>query len=159
VLYDPAANAVTYTGTMHTAHFSHTASLLFSRDVLIAGGVRGVPASNFPGIAEIYAPSTGTWTVTGAMHTSRQNHTATVLENGTVLVAGGENYCDDDGCTTTNSAEIYNPKTGAWTYTNSMRTYREGAGAVLLQNGRALIAGGENSFGGPIWATAEQYVP
>jgi len=144
---------------MHTAHFSHTASLLFSRDVLVAGGVRGVPASNFPGIAEIYAPSTGTWTVTGAMHTSRQNHTATVLENGTVLVAGGENYCDDDGCTTTNSAEIYNPKTGAWTYTNSMRTYREGAGAVLLQNGRALIAGGENSFGGPIWATAEQYVP
>jgi len=155
-LYNPAANTFTYTGSMHTGHFSHTASMLHSREVLVAGGLL---ASNFPASAELYTPSTGLWTVTGAMHISRQNHTATLLTNGTVLVAGGENYCDDDGCTTTNSAEIYNPKTGVWTYTNSMRDYREGAAAALLPNGKALVAGGENSLGGPFFATAEQYIP
>ena len=155
-LYNPAANTFTYTGSMHTGHFSHTASMLLSREVLVAGGVL---ASNFPGSAELYTPSTGLWTVTGAMNISRQNHTATLLKNGAVLVAGGENYCDEDGCSTTNTAEIYSPKTGVWTYTNSMRNYREGAAAALLPNGNALVAGGENSFGGPFFATAEQYVP
>jgi N-acetylneuraminic acid mutarotase len=141
---------------MQTGHYSHTSSLLFSGDVLLAGGLL---ASDFSGSAELYTPSTGQWTVTGAMNKSRQNHTATVLNNGAVLVAGGEVDCEEEGCITTNSAEIYNPKTGEWAYTRSMQSYREGAAAVLLMNAHALVAGGMNSFGGPNWATAEQYIP
>lgn len=155
-LYDPATNSFAYTGSMHTGHYSHTASLLSRDGVLVAGGILGLGVADS---AEIYTPTTGAWKVTGAMNTSRQNHTATVLKNGTVLAAGGENYCDDDGCTTVKSAEIYNPKTGVWTYTASMQSFREGAAAVLLANGNALVAGGMNSAGGPFWATAEQYIP
>jgi hypothetical protein len=154
-LYNSAANMFTYTGSMNTGHISHTASLLFSGEVLIAGGLFG---SNVVGSAEVYAPSTGLWSLTGAMKNSRENHTATLLQSGAVLVAGGENDCSDELCTTTDTAEVYDPQTGAWSFTDSMG-YREGAAAVLLKNKAALVAGGENSSVGNFLASAERYIP
>jgi N-acetylneuraminic acid mutarotase len=155
-LYDPVQNTFTYTGSMAVGHTSHTASLLANGDVLVAGGFQG---TSVPGSAEIYTPSTGLWTTTGAMHISRQDHTASVLSNGSVLVAGGLNYCDEDGCTATSTAEIYNVTTGAWTFTNSMMSARQGHGAVLLKGGAVLVAGGDDGINGDFWSTAEQYVP
>ena len=69
---------------MGTAHWNHTATLLPNGQVLVTGG-------NFegPGSAELYDPTTGTWTRTNSIHPSRSFHTATLLPNGNVLVPGG----------------------------------------------------------------------
>ena len=75
------------TGSLHYAHFFHTATLLQTGKVLVAGG-EGLTN------AELYDPATGTWTDTGSMSTVRYLHTATLLPNGKALVAGGQNGSD-----------------------------------------------------------------
>ncbi len=91
---------------------------------------------------------------TGSMNTARENHTATLLANGEVLVTGGDNFTDGSLA----SAELYNPATGNWTLTGSMSVPRIDHEAVLLQNGQVLVAGGccngTNSL-----ASAELYNP
>ena len=69
-----------------TPHVSHTATLLPSGKVLVAGGSNsGCNLSS----AELYDPATGTWSSTGSLVTARVGHTATLLPTGKVLVAGG----------------------------------------------------------------------
>ena len=84
------------------------------------------------------------WAVTGSMTTPRWEHTATLLSDGTVLVAGGSNThsCFSPVLA---SAEIYNPAFGTWTPTGSMGTARQSATATLLPNGKVLVAGGGDS--------------
>src|SRR5579862_9427228 len=75
------------TGSMNVGRELHTATLLPSGQVLVAGGCClagiGMP------FAELYDPSSGTWTLTGSMNVARYDHTATLLPSGQVLVAGG----------------------------------------------------------------------
>jgi uncharacterized repeat protein (TIGR02543 family) len=71
------------------------------------------------------------------MNSERYCHTATLLPNGKVLVAG--NY---DGNTSLSSAEIYDPATGTWSITGSMNSARDSHTATLLANGKVLVAGG-----------------
>ncbi len=92
------------------------------------------------------------------MNVARIDHTATLLANGEVLVAGGDNNTDGY----LSSAELYAPSTGKWTLTDSMTVQREGHDAVLLQNGQVLVAGGLNASGGingPSLVSAELYNP
>jgi hypothetical protein len=72
------------------------------------------------------------------MSTRRGNHTATLLPNGKVLVAGGFFG------TTFSSAELYNPASGTWATTGSMVTARYDHTATLLPDGKVLVAGGSN---------------
>ncbi len=65
-------------------------------------------------------------------------HTATLLPNGKVLVAGGFN----GGFTILTSAELYDPASGSWTATGSLNTARAYHTATLLPNGKVLVAGG-----------------
>jgi uncharacterized repeat protein (TIGR03803 family) len=74
--------------------------------------------------------------VTNAMNTARAGHTTTVLANGKVLVAGGEN-----GSVNLSTAELYDPATGAWTVTGGMNTARHAHTATLLPNGKVLVTG------------------
>ena len=60
------------------------------------------------GSAELFDPATGTFSPTGNLNTGRANHTATLLNNGSVLITGGSHDIDD----ATGSAELYNPTTG-----------------------------------------------
>ncbi len=82
-----------------------------------------------------------TFSQTGPMKLGRASHTATLLTNGTVLVTGG----DIDPFNQTNTAEIYNPVTGTWRYTNfAMNAARSHHEAIRLMDGTVLIAGGSN---------------
>jgi hypothetical protein len=155
-LYDPASGQWTQTGSMPSPHRSgHTATLLLNGKVLVAGGsAYGGPPGTGPGpqqSAALYDPATGTWTETGSMHVLRTCHTATLLPDGTVLVAGGSSGAP------TRETEIYDPSTGTWTKTGSMTIGRCGHAATLLPDGKVLVVGGSNSYRGP--ATAEVYDP
>jgi len=139
-LFNPATGAWTNTGSMNIGRAVHTATLLLDGKVLVAGGAifsgNGYYTTNS---AELYDPSNGIWTVTGSMASNRQYHTSTLLPNGKVLVAGGEN---DSGILS--SAELYDPTTGMWTNTGSMNVKRTAYTATLLPNGEVLIAGGSS---------------
>src|SRR5712691_4045506 len=82
----------TRTGNMTTSRDGHTATLLPNGKILITGGIRDISSSG-PGLvvgtAELYDPSTGAFTATGNMTTHRGYHTATLLPDGRVLIAGG----------------------------------------------------------------------
>ena len=154
-LYDPVMGTWTNTGTMSTARIYHTATLLPSGQVLVAGGQASVSATTPLSSAEIYNPVTGTWTTTASLNQERYSHTATLLPNGQVLVAGGttddEVYGD-----VYSSAELYNTN-GTWTPAASMSDPREYHTATLLPDGRVLVAGGDN--GAYSFASAELYDP
>lgn len=151
-LYHPKSGTWSATGSMSTSRTDATATLLPDGDVLVAGGCcqPGNPYENLA-TAELYDPTTGTWSLTGSLNVPRAGATATLLQNGQVLVAGGAcngtNYGCDAGSYLVNlrSAELYNPSTGTWAMTGSMRFGRELQTATLLPSGEVLVAGGFNN--------------
>ncbi len=126
------------TGSLNTARYWHTGTLLNNGLVLIAGGTTGSYGGGFLAIAELYNPATGTFSYTGSLNTARYWHTGTLLNNGLVLIAGGVTF-NNSGIA---NAEMYNPATGTFTPTGSMNTARLAHTATLLNNGMVLIAGG-----------------
>ena len=100
------------------------------------------------------AATPGTWTATGTLITARASHTATLLADGRVLVAGGFDTYGNPLA----SSEIYNPATGAWTATGDLNSARALHTATLLPDGRVLVAGGFNWTVGYL-ANSEIYDP
>ena len=80
---------------------------------------------------------------TGTLNTGRASHTATLLPSGKVLVAGGQGACRGADDCILSSAEIYDPATGVWSPTGSLKNARAGHTATLLPDGRVLVIGGE----------------
>jgi hypothetical protein len=104
-LYDPATGTWADTRRLKVRRFDHTATLLADGTVLVAGGVNYDPISQTLASAEFYQPANEHWTPTGSLNNARYNHTATLLANGQVLVAGGAS-----GSTVVYaSAELYTP--------------------------------------------------
>jgi hypothetical protein len=127
----------------------HTATLLNTGQVLIAGGWNGLASE---ASAELYDPATRSFTETGSMTEPRYGHTATLLAGSSsavyakVLIVGSEDK----------TAELYDPRTGTFARTGSMHHARIGPTATLLDTGKVLIAGGNTTSGD---LTAELYDP
>jgi N-acetylneuraminic acid mutarotase len=118
----------------------HTASLLADGTVLVAGG--GTGDSGLPTNAvELFNPQTMSWQPMPPMVIRRDSHTATVMQNGQVVVAGGT------GITTNpvSSVEIFDPASRQWLPAASMATSRSAHTATLLPDGRLLVVGGKGA--------------
>ncbi len=171
-LYDPATGTFSPTGSMSKPREAHTATLLADGRVLITGGITGQsPAASLPvracvvpdgqptsadvlASAELYDPATGRFSKTGSMSVFRDQHTATLLKDGRVLVVGG----GGEGYDSRTEVELYDPGTGRFSRTGSLKRGRWLHTATLLDDGRVLIAGGR-SPSGSVYAAAELYDP
>lgn len=141
-LYDPVSGTFTATGSMNIGRYRHRAVLLQSGKVLVVGGGGGTNSDFITGSAELFDPSTGRWTSTASLPLALIDHTATLLPNGEVLVAGGSG---PDGIT--NSAFVFNPEAGtngSWTTVDSLNIGRAEHSAILLPNGKVMVVGGDD---------------
>lgn len=129
----------TLTGTMAFAHQAHTATLLSSGKVLVAGGFADL--ATVSDRTEIFDPATRKWTAASDMSTARWGHTATLLTDGRVIVAGGTGGTSH--VAPLPSAEVYDPATDTWASTAAMASARNRHTATLLRDGKVLVVGGE----------------
>jgi len=139
-LYTPSTGVFSLTGSLNSGRQFSSATLLNDGKVLIAGGSKNIGLVTFYASTEVYDPTTGVFTPGGNMTSARESHSATLLNNGTVLLAGGDN-----GTTALASAEIYDPATSTSTLVANMSTPRDYHTATLLGNGQILVAAGLRS--------------
>ena len=144
-LYDPDSGTWSATGNMVRRHAGFPATLLRDGRVLV-GDVDDPTSANPITGAELYDPDSGTWTATGKMVLGGPG-TATLLRDGKVLVIS----YDDTG-------KVYDPDSGTWTATGKMVNPRHSHAAVLLPDGKVLVAGGHYPGDSPT-DSAELYDP
>jgi WD40 repeat protein len=125
-LYDPVSGTFTSTGSMSEGRSGHTATLLVNGSVLVTGTDK---------TAEVYSPGTGIFSVVGGLSTGF-GATATLRNDGTVLVAGGR------GRLSIATASLFAPESGGFVATGSLITPRDGHTATLLVDGTLLVTGG-----------------
>jgi hypothetical protein len=166
--FDPTTGRWTMVGRMMTSRFSHAAVRLSDGSVIVAGGGFGNGAGYDPlAMTDSYDPKTGVWSPVGDMQiapgaiphiSGRAYHTATMLAGGRVLVAGGFGFISDfTHLVILNTAEVFDPRSARWTLTGSMHAARAQHVAVVLSDGRTLVAGGYD-FGPPL-ASVEIFTP
>jgi hypothetical protein len=110
--------------------------------------------------SELFDPATGMFTQTGSMTNMRRIHTSTLLNNGKVLVTGGEYFVNMGALLSLATAEIFDPASGSFTpTTGNMETPRSGHTATLLNDGSMLVTGGTDfaAQGGGVLASAELF--
>jgi hypothetical protein len=137
-LFNPATG--TFQSGDKVARCGHTATLLSNGDVLLVGGIVNTQ-DLLTDTAELLKAGSGLLQPTGNMRVGRYSHAATVLRDGRVLVSGG--YVGSaPNIRSTQTAELYDPSSGAFTPVGDMRVARAGHSATLLSNGKVLIVGG-----------------
>lgn len=168
-IFDPATNTFTATGSMTAPRWMHSATLLPNGKVLIAGGTSVNPAvssgieGNAPlASAELYDPVTGTFTALSAtLVQPRYDHTATLLNSGKVLLAGGQG----NGGQTLPDTELFDPVAATFTATtgnmlvdNTVDTGRWLFTSSLLPDGTVIVVGGDPDaiFGTPNFLNSAQ---
>lgn len=158
-IFDPVIGTFSATGSMTQARRNATATLLADGRVLIAGGFGSARSADGGenlreslDSAEIHDPVTGTFSAVGGMTSTRAFHSATLLEDGSVLLAGGLGYLGGQAPTAPgsgplDSVESYDPATQAFrSIPSRLHTGRWTPVATLLGDGRVLIVGGEGSL-------------
>lgn len=148
-VYNAASNSWANAGALNVGRYEHTATLLANGKVLVVSGKRGsnlAQPNNLSGSAELFDPSRLTWEPISAPQ-GRADHTATLLFNGQVLLAGGYTVSASSGVTVSvKQTELYDPLRGStlpFNITTPITQERDGHTATRLLNGKVLIAGGQ----------------
>lgn len=139
-LYDPSTGRFSLAGKLASPRgWGSTATLVQDGKVLIVGGASGswCSASCYLATAELYDPTTNTFTRTASMTEPRAGARAILLKNGDVLIVGGNLSSES---VPTSTAELYHPSTGTFSRTGSMQNGGPTA-LVLLKDGRVLALG------------------
>jgi hypothetical protein len=155
-LFDPGTNTWTTRMHLNIGRAFHTATLLPDGKVLVAGGQIAKSPSDWTSSIEIYDPSLDTWTLDTShpMASKRAGHTAVLLQNGSILVAGGT----PDSTTPLDTAETYTESGGWIATTETMAVARFFHSATVLPDGKVLVAGGTSDGAAPL-ADSEIYDP
>lgn len=147
-IYDPATGTFTPTGSMAQRRFNHTATLLPDGRVLVAGGTTpDLPATDVSSLVEIFDPASNQFQTVGNLLRPRSQHTATLLGDGTVLLAGGATF--GEGTLASATVEAFHPATGTSRLSASNLTTRYRHAAIRLHSGHVLLVGGSEG-GAPI---------
>ena len=147
-LFDPAAPGLTPVGDVATRGISNrTATPLSDGGALLTGGIVGA-TNPVSGSADRYNSADQKWHAAGEMLHVRAVHTATLLRDGRVLIAGGLTCCQVPNPSPefyASTAEIYDPATDVFTPTGPMSSASGNHAAALLPDGRVLISGGDGN--------------
>lgn len=165
-IYDPNSKTFSAVPGLNEARVGHTATVLASGRVLIAGGQTGEQNdSTVLQTAELFDPNTNSFRTVGELNSPRTGHTATLLADGKVLIAGGASNQGLGvggvltGTLPLQTAELFDPDTESFAPTDSMATGRFGHTATLLSNGTVLVFGGFKDYvlSGPMFIGYESY--
>ena len=148
VLWNPQTNQFTATASLSHARREAVALTLKDGRVLVAGGNTDTYGQDTVLVAELYDPTTRTWSSAGTMQGPHREPAAVELADGRVLVVGGEHA--------SSVPEIWDPTTNEWTQTGPASTVRWLPALARLKDGRVLAAGG---WDGQYLASAELYDP
>lgn len=144
-LFDPVTETWTTTDSLPTTRITgQSTTILKDGRILVCGGFRDsadVSTGKYIELkaCEIYDPVAEKWSRAASMNIARSSHTATLLENGTVLIAGGFGTSLE-----LRSCEIYDPVNNIWSISASLNEPRSQASSILLPNGCVLISGGDS---------------
>ena len=141
-IYDPDSNKWILTDSLKIGRVSashQVVKLLDGRILVVGGYTRDYldPERETLKMCEIYDEITGKWSIADSMKAKRSSHSATLLKDGRVLVAGGGISPNPLA-----SCEIYDPSINKWSVTAPMNIAREHHNAVLLPSGKVLVIGG-----------------
>src|ERR1700691_2554896 len=163
--FDPSSGQFVATGSAASSRAGASAAPLSPTQVLFAGGFSGIATiKNFSldlegkvlSSAESFDETTGTFSPAGTMATPRMGFTATALNHGKVLIAGGVDDRDD----VLETAELYDPATRKFAaVANPMSDRGAFQTATLLLSGKVLIAGGATNLTGDTTNSADIYDP
>lgn len=141
-IYNVSLNIWNLTDSMHYQRGNQKMVLLKDGRILVIGGYNQYSC-------EIYDPVNSTWEFTDSLNYQRDwGFTASVLENGEVIVVGGVDIeTNPPGIYTLKTCEKFDPTLEEWIIIDSLEIERKGHTATILNDGRLLIAGGDNSLG------------
>ena len=150
-LFDPKANRWIRAPGMIDARAGHAATLLSDGSVLVTGGETGLGIFPIESLAsaEIYHPTSNSWTAAAAMHVPRRMHSSFRLHDGRVLVVSGTNEAPASPLPAVQQvqAEVYDPQRDSWAFAGAGLPPLNGQAATLMPDGMVLVTGGSTDKG------------